>query len=69
MASGGILGTCPVCQDLIWEDEDWIVTKYYMKHEECDYKVMDDLTLKLYRLSRPQQIRMINFLDSIIDEE
>ena len=35
MASGCILGTCPVCDDLIWEDEWDMTTDGKMVHEQC----------------------------------
>jgi hypothetical protein len=66
---GAIIGKCPVCLDHIWESDEWTMGKYFMKHHECDSKLMDDLTLKLSRLTRTQKIRIYNFLDSIIDEE
>ncbi|MBU5214503.1 hypothetical protein [Heyndrickxia oleronia] len=35
MASGCILGSCPVCDDLIWEDEWDMTTDGKMVHENC----------------------------------
>ncbi|GIN38412.1 hypothetical protein [Heyndrickxia oleronia] len=35
MASGCILGSCPVCDDLIWEDEWDMTTDGKMVHEQC----------------------------------
>lgn len=34
MASGCILGTCPECGDLVWED-DWIVCDDKIMHSGC----------------------------------
>jgi len=64
-----MIGVCPVCQDIIWESDDWVIDKFFMKHRECDYALMDDIVLKLPRLTREQKIRIFNFLDSIIEEE
>jgi len=66
---GAMIGVCPVCQDIIWESDDWVIDKFFMKHRECDYALMDDIVLKLPRLTREQKIRIFNFLDSIIEEE
>ena len=64
-----MIGECPVCQDIIWESDDWVLDKFYMKHRECDSALMEDVALKLSRLSREQKIRMLIFLESITEEE
>ena len=66
---GAMIGVCPVCQDIIWERDDWVIDKFFMKHRECDYALMEDITRKLTRLSRPQQLRILNFLETITTEE
>ncbi len=39
MASGCILGECPYCKDLIWEDEIFVFSRYErIAHLACDYK-------------------------------
>ena len=38
MASGCIVGTCPVCNELIWEDEWDITEEGTMLHERCKVK-------------------------------
>lgn len=35
MASGCILGKCPLCNEWIWEDEDFIVGPKEFYHREC----------------------------------
>ena len=35
MASGCILGTCWVCNELIWENEPWEIYKDDLIHREC----------------------------------
>lgn len=35
MASGCILGECPVCDELVWEDEEWIVDNDKIIHKKC----------------------------------
>ena len=44
---GAMIGVCPVCQDIIWESDDWVIDKFFMKHRECDYALMDDIVLKV----------------------
>ena len=34
MSSGCIMGECPICGELIWEDE-WDMTDDIMHHEDC----------------------------------
>jgi len=34
MASGCIIGNCPVCGELIWEDE-WFIFRDILMHQEC----------------------------------
>lgn len=34
MASGCIMGTCPVCEELVWED-DWDIIDDEIIHEGC----------------------------------
>lgn len=41
MASVAILGTCPVCDEFIWED-DWDIYYDVMMHEECKAKFIAD---------------------------
>lgn len=40
MSSGSIIGDCPYCNKLIFED-DWTLDKYgELAHVMCDYKAM-----------------------------
>lgn len=40
MASGSLVGECPYCKRLIFEDE-WTLDKYgELAHIMCDYKAM-----------------------------
>lgn len=65
---GAIIGQCPVCKDFIYESDDWTVTKFYLKHRECDAKVMDDVTIKITRMSKEQKYRILNFLEKELEE-
>lgn len=66
---GAVIGVCPVCKDFIYESVEWTIDRFFMKHWECDYSLMEDIVLKLPRLTREQKIRIFNFLDSIIEKE
>lgn len=49
MASGAILGTCPICGDVIWEDE-WDIFDDSIIHERCKRKA----AIKAARMSTEQ---------------
>ena len=34
MASGAIIGECPICGELVWED-DWDLTNNITHHKDC----------------------------------
>jgi hypothetical protein len=59
MASGAILGVCPVCEDVIWEDE-WDIYEDTMIHEDCKSKfIADKLRItngQFEKLSKEQKI-------------
>ncbi|MBW6409003.1 hypothetical protein [Clostridium weizhouense] len=60
MASGCIIGTCPVCDDVIWEDQ-WNIVGDTIIHEECKEAFMAN-QLKCTEgqtkiLSKQQQIK------------
>jgi hypothetical protein len=69
MASGAMIGVCPVCGEIIWEDEEWVMDKYFMKHIECDGKLMNDLACIINKLTRNQQLRVMALLELIIIDE
>jgi len=64
-----MIGECPVCEEIIWEDDDWVLDKYFMKHAECDSKLMEDLAYKVKKLTRDQQLRIMALLELIIVDE
>jgi len=41
MASGAILGICPVCNEHIWEDQ-WDIEGETIIHEECKSRFIED---------------------------
>lgn len=65
MASGAILGRCPVYVEHIWEDEDYIVTESLF-HSSCLIAIEDvELRFLLLRIPRDRQLRLLQFLDGI----
>ena len=58
MASGVIIGNCPICNEFIWEDDDFTVMDDALKHRECMLtEKIQDLSKMVMRLS--EQNRMI----------
>lgn len=53
MASGCILGECPVCGDLVWEDE-WDIIHDTILHERCK----QNWYTQKYHLSKEQFNRL-----------
>jgi hypothetical protein len=52
MASGAIIGDCPICRELIWEDEDFTVDHDSFQHRNCLIrKANDDILKKIGRLN------------------
>ena len=52
MASGVILSECPICEELIWEDQDFTVAQGILQHREClIHKVNSDMLKKIGRLN------------------
>lgn len=65
MASGAILGLCPVCFEYIWEAEDYIVTES-LAHTSCLIAIEDvELRFLLLQIPRARQLRLLQFLDGI----
>ncbi len=57
MASGCLLGECPICSDLIWEDEDIEISQdgiFY--HKRC-FKNLNIKTIKLYDAGELKNIK------------
>ncbi|MDI3528721.1 MAG: hypothetical protein PWQ23_540 [Thermoanaerobacter sp.] len=59
MASGGILGTCLVCEEFVWEDEDWEVAGNFIVHSKCLFPSRPDFGIKKanWRLKVSSDIR------------
>lgn len=61
MASGCILGECPYCKELIWEDEIFIYSRNErVAHLACDYKheEKDKRIMQLRAKLRAAEIRI-----------
>lgn len=60
MASGAILGKCPVCNEHIWEDE-WDICDDTILHERCKAefigKKLRITENQFFKLSKEQQIK------------
>lgn len=47
MASGCIIGECPICDDLIWEDEEIVFGPDVFYHKKC-LKKKEVKTVEIY---------------------
>jgi hypothetical protein len=61
MASGAILGICPVCNEHIWEDQ-WDIYEDTIIHEDCKNKFIANklkvTNSQFNKLSKEQKIKL-----------
>jgi hypothetical protein len=71
MASGVILNECPVCRELIWEDDDYVVEKDAIKHKKCWTSTVNMSTIAsmLFELTDSQKKRMLSLLEGLIKND
>lgn len=59
MASGAIIRECPMCEEWIWEDEDWVIDEDVLRHEEC---AQGNLLEKFSKLPRQLQVLAMRYI-------
>ena len=58
MASRCIIGECPMCTELMWEDEDLKCIGGYMLHHQCVFK----------ELSTEQRIKVLEEIIEVLKD-
>jgi hypothetical protein len=67
MASGVIIADCPICRELVWEDDDFTVFGKSIKHKACVLNEnIQSLSRKILRLSEQNRVILTEVLNVLL---